>query len=218
MDNNDQTADHLSHNDVPSPIDFRRMEDAVSWTKEANIKRPFRYDFFNAIEPVIKNTNADETKVLELGAGPGFLAECLLSRLPNLAYDLFDFSPAMHELSSQRLAPWQNKCRWLLGDFTQPGWSDHLGKYDIVVAMQTVHELRHKRHATALHESVLRLLSTNGTYLVCDHYIGEDGMSNEAMYMTPGEHLESLNSAGFDLTEIILKKSGLILFSAKLHS
>ncbi len=216
MDNNNKSVALSLHDDVASPIDFRCMEDALSWTQEANIKRPFRHDFFNAIQTVIKNINAPETKVLELGAGPGFLAEYLLSRLPHLTYDLFDFSPAMHELSSQRLAHWQDQCRWLMGDFKQNGWSDHLEEYDIVVTMQTVHELRHKRHATALHKSVLKLLATNGTYLMCDHYVGKDGMSDRALYMTQCEHLESLNTAGFGLIEMILKKSGLILFSVKL--
>jgi len=216
MDNKDKSVALLLHDEVPSPIDFRRMEDALSWTKEANIKRPFRNDFFHAIEAVIKNINAPKTKVLELGAGPGFLGEYLLGRLPDLTYDLFDFSPAMHELSSQRLTPWQNQCRWLTGDFKQQGWSDHLKEYDIVVTMQTVHELRHKRYATSLHKSVLKLLRTNGVYLMCDHYVGEDGMSDQALYMTPGEHLESLTTAGFGLIEMILKKSGLILFSVKL--
>jgi SAM-dependent methyltransferase len=216
MDNKDKSVDPLLHVDVPSQIDFRRIEDALSWTKEANIKRPFRYDFFQPIETVIRNTNAPKTKVLELGAGPGFLAEYLLSRLPNLSYDLFDFSPAMHELSSQRLAHWQNQCRWLTGDFKQNGWDEHLGNYDIVVTVQAVHELRHKRHATGLHKSVLKLLSANGTYLMCDHYFGEDGLSDKELYMTPGEHLQSLKAAGFGSIEIILKKSGLILFNAKL--
>ena len=122
----------------------------------------------------------------------------------------------MHEISSQRLAHWQNQCHWLMGDFKQDGWSDHLEEYDIVVTVQAVHELRHKRYARALHKSVLKLLATNGTYLMCDHYVGEDGMTNQALYMTPGEHLESLNAAGFGFIEMILKKSGLILFSAKL--
>jgi len=85
-----------------------------------------------------------------------------------------------------------------------------------VVTMQAVHELRHKRYATSLHKSVLKLLRTNGVYLMCDHYVGEDGMSDQALYMTPGEHLESLTTAGFGLIEMILKKSGLILFSVKL--
>jgi len=212
MNNKDTSSNPLLDEDVPSPIDIRQMKDAVLWTNEANIKRPFRYDFFNAIATAITNVEATSLKVLELGAGPGFLAEYLLSKFPNLTYDLFDYSPAMNAISSQRLAPWKNKCRWLTGDFKQNGWSANIGQYDLVVTMQAVHELRHKRYATDLHKSVLKLLSTNGVYLMCDHYVGEDGMSNQALYMTPIEHVESLNTAGFNLVKVILKESGLVLF------
>lgn len=130
MGNHNKSSDNLSNDDVPSPIDFRRMDDALLWAKESNIKRPFRYDFFDAIATEIRNLNAKDIKVLELGAGPGFLAEYLLSKIPYLSYHLFDFSPAMHELSSKRLAPWKNKCNWLTGDFKQHGWSTQLELYD----------------------------------------------------------------------------------------
>lgn len=150
---NNKSSDNLSDDDVPSPIDFRRTDHAVLWAKESNIKRSVRY-VFDVIATVIKNRNETDTKVLELGAGPGFLAEYLFSKIPNLSYDLFDFSPAMHELSSQRLALWKNKCNWLTGDFRQSGWSTQLEQYDVVVTMQAVHELRHKRYATEFHKSV----------------------------------------------------------------
>jgi predicted methyltransferase len=51
--------------------------------------------------------------------------------------------------------------------------------------MQAVHELRHKCHARELHAQVLQLLSPGGIYLVCDHYLGEGGMANDRLYMTP---------------------------------
>ena len=35
--------------DVPSPIDFRNMSDAQTWTAAAMLKRPVRYDGFKLI-------------------------------------------------------------------------------------------------------------------------------------------------------------------------
>ena len=32
--------------DVPSPIDLRQMSDALEWERTANLKRPWRSDFF----------------------------------------------------------------------------------------------------------------------------------------------------------------------------
>ena len=34
-------------NDVPSPIDLRLYEDALEWQEQANVKRPWRKDFFD---------------------------------------------------------------------------------------------------------------------------------------------------------------------------
>ena len=72
MGNNNNSSDNLLNDDVQSPIDFRRMDHALLWAKESNIKRPVRYDFFDVIATVIKNLNACDTRVLELGAGPDF--------------------------------------------------------------------------------------------------------------------------------------------------
>src|ERR687885_538106 len=72
------------------------------WEGIANSKRPFRLQFFELfaaeILPLI------EPRILELGSGPGFLAEHILKRCPVAAYHLFDFSPHMLELSRARLA------------------------------------------------------------------------------------------------------------------
>lgn len=32
--------------DVPSPIDLKKYQDAKQWELTANLKRPWRYDFF----------------------------------------------------------------------------------------------------------------------------------------------------------------------------
>lgn len=90
------------HADVPSPIDLRCMEDARQWAESAMSKRPWRTEFFAAFANFIGNGSA--ARVLELGSGPGFLAEYLLRSNVNLRYVALDFSPAMHELAAQRLA------------------------------------------------------------------------------------------------------------------
>jgi hypothetical protein len=45
---------------------------------------------------------------------------------------------------------------------------------------------------------------------VCDHYVGADGMTNEALYMTVDEEQRCLEAAGFNVT-ILLKMRGLVL-------
>ena len=90
-------------NDVPSPIDLRNYEDAVEWQDTANVKRPWRKDFLDYYANLIRTHASDQCRISELGAGPGFLAQHLLSQLPNIQYTAFDFSEAMYQLAQQKL-------------------------------------------------------------------------------------------------------------------
>ena len=63
--------------DVPSPIDLRLMTDARPWSETALARRPARPEFFDTFARLI---GRDGVRVLELGSGPGFLADHLLRR------------------------------------------------------------------------------------------------------------------------------------------
>jgi tRNA1(Val) A37 N6-methylase TrmN6 len=52
--------------------------------------RPFREDFFAAFATQLQAIGMPATRVLELGAGPGFLAHFLLARIPKLHITLLE--------------------------------------------------------------------------------------------------------------------------------
>ena len=190
--------------DVPSPIDLRLMSDAQEWESKA-MARPFREEFFEAIASQLLLLGKPKLTLLELGSGPGFLASYLLARLPEAQITLLDFSPAMHELARKRLSSFAERVTFVEQNFKDSNWTEHLGPYDAVVTVQAVHELRHKRYAENLHRQVKTVLGNTGLYLVCDHYYGEDGMQNDQLYMSLDEHTASLEAAGFNVAEILIK-------------
>ncbi len=215
--------------DVPTHIDFREMSDALAWESKA-MQRPFREDFFAAFADELRKINKPSLKILELGSGPGFLANFLLTdslhtnslrtdslrtdslrtdslqtNMPGITLTLLDFSAAMHELARRRLHGRLDQVTFIEGSFKAPGWDAGLGKFDAVITNQAVHELRHKRYAAELHRQVKDLLNDSGVYLVCDHYYGEDGMQNDQLYMSQEEHRASLESAGYAVAEIMIK-------------
>lgn len=196
--------------DVPSPIDFSRIEDAQAWADAANLKRPWRAEFFVGIVSELREHQMSSASVLELGSGPGYLAERVLRELPDVSYTLLDFSPAMHQLARARLGAAAG-AHFVVADFTCDGWSNDLGRFDAVVTVQAVHELRHKRHARGLHQAVYRLLRSRGLYLVCDHIVGPGGMTDAELYMTVPEQTETLKAAGFRDVSTVLEKGGLVL-------
>jgi SAM-dependent methyltransferase len=201
--------------DVPSPIDLRRIEDARQWAESAMSKRPWRAEFFAAFADAIRQRVSEgECRVLELGSGPGFLAEHLLRTLPELKYTAFDFSAAMHELAARRLGELAGQVQFIERSFRAAAWTQGLGLFEFVVTNQAVHELRHQQHALALHMQVKQLLVPGGEYLVCDHFFGEGGMSDNQLYMSVAEQRQALLAAGFEHVKQVLLKGGLVLHQA----
>ena len=198
--------------DVPSPIDLRLMEDARPWAETALARRPVRREIFDAFA---REIGRDGVRVLELGSGPGFLADHLLHAWPGLRYVALDFSPAMHQLAAERLGERAARVTFVERSFREPAWVEGLGPFDVVVTNQAVHELRHKDYAATLHAQVRPLLAPGGRYLVCDHFLGEGGLSNDQLYMTVAGQRDALARGGFASVDEVLVKGGLALHRAQ---
>ena len=200
--------------DVPSPIELRDPQDARDWERSALIKRPSRPEFFALYAEQISAHQRAIATVLELGSGPGFLAQHLLKKLPDLSYTALDFSAAMHELARARLGRSADQVRFVERSFKEDGWTDGIGTFDCVLIHQAVHELRHKRHAPTLHRQVHTLLPIGALYLVCDHFVGDGGMTNDQLYMTQEEQQAALIEGGFQLPELLKSDDGLAMYRA----
>lgn len=202
--------------DVPSPIDLRTMVDAREWAETVSTKRPWREDFLRVFVDELRPLAGPQASVLELGSGPGFLAQRVLNELTFGRYTALDYSEAMHTLASERLGAISQQVEFVLRDFISPGWDDALPRYDTVITLQAVHELRHKRRAPALYDAVRKVLLDNGVFLVCDHFAGSGGMNNTALFMNTQEHEDALRASGFGSVTCLLNKGGMVLYRAKL--
>lgn len=204
--------------EIPSPIDLKQTADAEEWARTALIKRPARTEFIAAFADIARQHASQKSiRILELGSGPGFLAEHLLYTFPKCQYIALDFSPAMHALARQRLGSTNKAIQFLERDFLDPNWVQGLGQFDLIVTIQAVHELRHKSRASTLHTQARSLLHQHGNYLVCDHHTDTGGMNNTELYMSIQEQQSALAEAGFHHIALILEKSGMALHHAHCH-
>ena len=201
--------------DVPSPIDLRNPTDAEQWAATAMSKRPWRKDFFRAFVVELGDLRPASGAILELGSGPAFLARRIFESLPQVDYTALDFSSAMHALAQQHLGPFATRARFVVADFRSSGWTSGLSKYQAVVTLQAVHELRHKRHAGGLYRVVRRLLLPGGVFLVCDHVCGEGGMTDASLYMSTHEHQEALRDAEFASVHEVHREGSLVMYRAQ---
>jgi cyclopropane fatty-acyl-phospholipid synthase-like methyltransferase len=207
--------DPLIEQDVPYGNNWDSPVEAAAYGESADQARPWRAQIRDHIATRIAALRPG-ARVLELGSGPGLLAHRVLQRCPDLAtYTLVDFSEAMLTLSRERLAVYP-AARYVLASFKSDEWTQRLdGRFDCVVSMQAVHELRHKRHARRLYEQVGQVLAVRGLFLVCDHTPLDDSPKSTALYLTEEEQERVLADAGFVNVHVALAMHGLVLYAAE---
>jgi SAM-dependent methyltransferase len=204
--------------DVPYGEDFHDPAVAAAWADGVLRKRPWRLAIFDHFVGIVGALPAPDARVLELGSGPGFLAEQLLARCPNVAaYTLLDFSAPMLEQSRARLAAFQDRTRLVRADFKTDSWPSLVeGPFDFVVSLQAVHELRHKRHAARLYTQVVPLLRPGGEVLICDHLPdGAHTPRHRVLYLELEEKLHALTQAGLVDAQVVWSEHCMALYRAR---
>jgi ubiquinone/menaquinone biosynthesis C-methylase UbiE len=197
--------------DVPSPIDLRERRDAEEWVASAERKRPWRTRFRAGFADLLRTAVPAPARVLELGGGPGLLAETILGACALRDYTLLDFSDPMLEMARRRLSQ-RSEVSFVLADFKRPGWTEMVrAGFDAVVAMQAVHEIRHKRHVPRLYREIRNLLQPGGSLIVCDHTPPDDSPRFTALCMTEAEQHDAFRASGFDDVRTALMSDGMYL-------
>lgn len=204
--------------DVPYGEDFHDPKVAAAWADAVMRKRPWRTTIFDHFVAIVRATAVARPRMLELGSGPGFLAEQLLTRCPAIAhYTLLDFSEPMLEQSRERLEQFRDRTEFLRADFKTDSWPRLVrAPVDFVVSLQAVHELRHKRHAARLYGQLMPLLGPAAEVLICDHLpAGAHTPRHTVLYMSPQEKLEALTGAGLVDAQVVWCEHDMALYRAR---
>ena len=204
----------MSNKDVPSPIDFHDPIQAKEWERKTIEKKPWRPQFFSAFVSVLNDCFPQPISVLELGSGPGHLAEQLVHRCHIVRYVALDFSPAMHDLARGRIGAAIDTVEYLERDFRLPDWPDGLGHFDAVITMQAAHEVRHKRHLQDFLVRARHCIAPEGLLLYCDHYFKPGDTKNPDLFFPLEDQSTALETAGFSKVRMLLDLEGMALFAA----
>lgn len=216
----------MTDDDVPTTVDFRDPATTAAWVAEAEGKRPQRPAVRAAIAERVAEVgrarvvdaaklgilDAARIHVLELGPGPGLLAEAILAACDVERYVLLDFAQPMLDLAKQRLG---DRGTYVLGDFLDPAWPALIeGPFDAIVAMQSVHELRHKRRAQTLYAQAKTLMRPGSVLVVADH----GPLDDRPLMMTADEQHAAMTAAGFTDVKTAGVFDGLYVVSSLLGS
>ena len=198
--------------DYTGPQDYFNEAYVNEWTSVANSKRPFRSEFFDAF--IAELSVLDNPKVLDIGSGPGFLAELVLARCEVASYHLFDFTPHMLEMSRARLAAFRERAVFHQGSFLDAGWWQLLpSPFDAVVSIQTIHEARDGARIPQIYAELKFLLDDGGVVLVADEV--NDAENHEEHLLTLKEHEAAFLQSGFENFRRIFAAGDLVMFGAK---
>ena len=198
--------------DYTGPHDYFDEAYVCQWAEVANVKRPFRGELFAAFASELARFG--KPKVLDVGSGPGFLAEYILARCDVSQYHLFDFSPHMLELSRARLADFSDRVCYHQGSFLDEAWWAALpGSFDAIVSLQAIHELRDVTRVPRLYGELRLLLGERSVLLIADQVNSDD--KREEHFLTAKEHEAALFEAGFKECRQIRAAGDLMLFGAE---
>jgi SAM-dependent methyltransferase len=167
---------------------------------------PERMALFERMHAELAAALPPDATLVELGVGPGYLAEYLLDALPQVRYWGVDFSRPMLELAGSRLRAHGPRLGLLRADLlTDAWWRGVPAPIDAVVTTWSLHDLGSQANVEAVYRSCARELRSGGILLNGD-FIKPGGTAHqfEAGRLEIERHLELLREAGFARAECLL--------------
>lgn len=189
--------------------DLKTPQDVDQWIARLRRDRPERQAVMHHISRQIAALPFSAPHVVELGLGPGLLAELLLTELPQITYTGLDFSALLLATARERLAPFGDRVRLIHADLNADAWPDHLsGKIQAIVSMQALHDLGGESQVNRIYRMAKALLVPDGLFLNADLVVppGQDRPDNPGRRSIP-RHLELLRSHGYERISCTLELS-----------
>lgn len=178
--------------------DFHDADFSQGWA-DRFVPTPERLRLFQTILQHIKDLETDDISILELGIGPGYLADFLLENLPNITYEGLDFSAAMLEIANKRTAQYSERIHFTQADLVRENWTTQLKKAPtVIVSTWALHDLLEKKNIANVYQSAYEVLPKGGILLNGDFIKPETSTYEyEGGRIKPSEHIELLQAAGF---------------------
>ncbi len=185
--------------------EFHDEEFAAGWS-DRFVPTPERLELFNVILSQLQSRIPANGCVVELGIGPGYLADHLLAAMPEIRYRGVDFSAPMLDIARRRLRPYSTRVVYVQADLVVDNWPAAVPTpVDAIVSTWALHDLGSQKNVESVYRSCARALRDGGMLLNGD-FIKPD----EARYeYEPGrfeiaKHLEILRRVGFRSTDCLV--------------
>lgn len=185
--------------------EFHDEEFVAGWA-DRFVPTPERLELFNVILSELKSRIPPNGCVVELGIGPGYLADHLLRVMPEIQYYGVDFSSPMLDIARQRLRPHSARVAYVQADLVKDNWwTDIPTPVNAIVSTWALHDLGSQENVEVVYKSCAQVLQDGGMLLNGD-FIKPDKVIYE---YEPGrfeiaKHIAILRRVGFKNAECLV--------------
>ena len=103
---------------------------------------PERLRLFHTMYAELEKVMGENGRIVELGIGPGYLAQFLLEKMPGIQYVGVDFSQPMLKLAQTRLTPYQTRLQFIQANLiTEEWWHNIPQPINGIVTIWALHDL-----------------------------------------------------------------------------
>jgi ubiquinone/menaquinone biosynthesis C-methylase UbiE len=149
-----------------SEHDWGSKEYDQEWVSKDSQRAAEREAQFNAAISWLSVFVGGRSRVMDLGCGPGTLAEKLLAVFPEMNVICSDGSDEMLRLARQRLDSFGDRASFIQADFGAENWiADLPRELDAVVSARAIHNLRKLKLIGPVYGRIFELLRRGGVFL-----------------------------------------------------
>jgi SAM-dependent methyltransferase len=189
--------------------EFHDEEFVAGWA-DRFVPTPERLELFNVILSELRSSIPKDGRVVELGIGPGYLAEHLLNAMPGINYYGIDFSSPMIEIARQRLGPHSARLDFVQADLVKEAWwAGVTAPINAIISTWALHDLGSQENVERVYKICAQALKDDGIFLNGDFIKPDKAIYEyESGRFEIAKHLEILNRAGFKNAEclVVLEK------------
>jgi ubiquinone/menaquinone biosynthesis C-methylase UbiE len=174
-------------------------EEYVEGWADQFVPTPERIELFNIILSELKSQIPPNGCVVELGIGPGYLADHLMRAMPDIQYYGIDFSAPMLDIAQQRLRPHSARISYVQASLVKDNWWTGISMpVNAIVSTWALHDLGSQENVEVVYKSCAQVLQDGGMLLNGD-FIKPDKSTHEyeAGRFEITKHIEILRRVGF---------------------
>lgn len=177
---------------------FHDEEFVAGWA-DRFVPTPERLELFNVILGELRSEIPPDGRVVELGTGPGYLADHLLKALPDVRYIGVDFSGPMLDIARQRLRLHGGRVTYVQADLVKDEWwTDSSAPVNAVVSTWALHDLGSQEDVQVVYKSCAQLLREGGILLNGDFIKPENTVHEyEPGRFEVARHIAMMRHVGF---------------------